>query len=235
MKKALLILVVALGLAATTTSCGYGGSIKTDNDSLAYALGIDIGSSLWNNIDSTMNADLVCQGIQDVFAKKLDSTKMTAEQAQEYIRYYFADVMPKKKAEANDKASQEFLAAAEKEGAQKTTTGLLYKITEAGAEAKVALGDTVTAHYVLSDATGKVLQSSKESGQPMTYTNDAGAMIPGFTEGVSLIGEGGKAVLYIPFDLGYGEQGNGFIGPKQALKFEVEVLKVVKPTATPAK
>lgn len=229
MKKVLLILVAAV--AMTTTSCGYGGSMKTDQDSLAYALGADIGTSLWNNIDSTLNPDLICKGIQDAFAKKLDSTTMTPQQAQDYIRHYFTDIMPKKKAEANDKVSQEFLAAAAKEaGVQKTSSGLIYKIENAGGEAKVALGDTVTAHYVLSDATGKVLQSSKESGQPMTYTNVEGAMIKGFAEGVSFLGEGGVATLYIPFDLGYGEQGGGMIGPKQALKFEVEVIKVVKPT-----
>lgn len=233
MKKVLLILVAAVGL--TTTSCGYGGSMKTDQDSLAYALGVDIGSSLWNTIDSTMNPDLICKGIQDVFAKKLDSTNMTAQQARDYIQYYFTEVMPKKKAEANDKVSKEFLAEAEKSGVEKSASGLMYKIENAGAEAKVALGDTVTAHYVLSDATGKVLQSSKDSGQPMTYTNTEGSMIKGFAEGVAMLGEGGKVTLYIPYELGYGEQGGGMIGPKQALKFEVEVIKVVKPTEEAAK
>lgn len=232
MKKVLLILVAAISLS--TVSCGYGGSIKTDQDSLAYALGIDIGTSLWNNVDSTLNADLICAGIQDAFAKKTD--KMTSEQAQEYIRHYFTEVMPKKKAEANEKLSQEFFDnAAKLSGVQKTQTGLMYVIENAGQGEKVALNDTITAHYVLSDASGKVLQSSKESGQPMTYTNTDGAMIKGFSEGVAMLSEGGKATLFIPYELAYGEQGNGMIGPKQALKFEVEVIKVVKPIAAVTK
>ena len=49
-------------------------------------------------------------------------------------------------------------------------------------------------------------------------------MIKGWTEGLSFLGEGGKAELYIPYELAYGERGTRGIDPKSALVFEVEVL-----------
>lgn len=234
MKKVILILIATIGLSAI--SCGsFGGKISNEKDSLAYALGIDIGNTIWNRFDSTLNPEMVCKGINDVFAKKTET--MTGEEAQQYIQRYMTEIMPRIAAEKNEKLSVEFLAKAEKEaGVKKTASGLMYVIENEGAAEKVALNDTVTAHYTLYDASGKKLQSSKDGGQPMVYPNVEGAMLKGFTEGVAMLGEGGKATLYLPYDIAYGEQGGGMIGPKQALKFEVEVVKVVKPVAaTPAK
>jgi FKBP-type peptidyl-prolyl cis-trans isomerase len=56
----------------------------------------------------------------------------------------------------------------------------------------------------------------------------ANRVIRGWTEGLSLLGEGGKATLYIPSDLAYGERGNRAIAPNSVLIFDVEVLKVGK-------
>lgn len=233
MKKVILILVAAIGI--TATSCGGSATVKTEQDSVAYALGVDIGTALWKNFDSTMNPNVIAKGITDVFAQK---ATMTVEQAGRYVQYYMSEVLPKQKAEKNEKAGAEFMKAAEKEaGAVKSTSGLVSVIANAGSEPKPAMGDSITVHYTLYDASGKKLQSSLDSGSPYTYANDSTSSIPGFLEGVAQLGAGGKATLYLPYQIAYGETGNGMIEPKQSLKFEVEVLSIVKPaaaTATPA-
>ncbi len=227
MKKSLFILGAVAAMSAVSCGQTYGGSVDTQEDSVAYALGVDVGSSLFSNVDSTLNYELVCQGIADAFAK---DAAMTPDEVRSFLQNYFTVVKPAKQAEENDKASVEFLAnAAKEEGAQVSESGLIYIIGDAGAEHKIATGDTVSLHYILSDANGKVLQSSKDNGQPMKYTSTPTAMIKGFTEGVAMLGEGGKATLYLPYDIAYGENGGGSIGPKQALKFEVEVVKVAEP------
>ena len=53
-------------------------------------------------------------------------------------------------------------------------------------------------------------------------------MIKGWTEGLGLLGEGGKATLYIPAKLGYGDRGTRGIAPNSTLIFDVEVLKIGK-------
>jgi cyclophilin family peptidyl-prolyl cis-trans isomerase len=49
-------------------------------------------------------------------------------------------------------------------------------------------------------------------------------LIPGFKEGIRLLNVGDKATLFLPFDIAYGESGNGAIPAKSDLIFEVEIV-----------
>lgn len=223
MKKTLFIGIAVM--ATILSSCGSkkGTSIKTETDSLSYAIGTELGN-MGFQFDSTMDVEYVVAGVREVFAKK---PSMTREQANAFIQEYMTVGVARK----NDQASKEFLAEKAKEsGAVKSETGLVYKIDAPGAEPKVQMGDSVEVHYVLSLPNGQKLQSSKDRGQTYNFRVTEDGNIKGFTEGLLQLGEGGKTMLYIPYELGYGEAGNqmGGIGPKQALQFEVEVVKVVK-------
>jgi FKBP-type peptidyl-prolyl cis-trans isomerase len=55
-----------------------------------------------------------------------------------------------------------------------------------------------------------------------------GTVNEGFTQGVSMMKEGGQATMFFMSDLGYGEKGNSAIGPYKSLKYEVELLEVIK-------
>ena len=48
-------------------------------------------------------------------------------------------------------------------------------------------------------------------------------VIPGWTEGLQLIGKGGKATLYVPAELGYGERGSNAIEPNTPLVFDIQL------------
>lgn len=144
--------------------------------------------------------------------------------------------------QARQAAEMEAAAAAEKQkGAayladivakdasiQKTDSGLHYKITAAGGEQHPTNEDQVTIHYEGTLIDGTVFDSSIQRGEPATFP--ISGVIPGFTEGLKLIGEGGKITLYIPSDLGYGDMGTGGpIGPGATLIFDVELIEITEP------
>ncbi len=94
-----------------------------------------------------------------------------------------------------------------------------------GEEADV--GMTVTVDYTGWLADGTKFDSSKDSGQPLTFTLGARQVIPGWEQGVVGMKVGGKRELTIPPELAYGSRGaGGVIPPNATLKFEVELLAV---------
>jgi len=86
--------------------------------------------------------------------------------------------------------------------------------------------DRVRVHYTGTLIDGTKFDSSVDRGEPAEFPLNA--VIPGWTEGLQLMDEGSKYILYIPYDLGYGEQPVGSIPPGSTLIFEVELLQILK-------
>ena len=106
-----------------------------------------------------------------------------------------------------------------------TDSGLKYTIVQEGAGARPSATDNVTVHYVGRLTDGTIFDSSVDHGEPTTFPLNQ--VIPGWTEGLQLMQEGGVAVFYIPSELGYGERGAGdVIPPNSPLIFEVQLIKV---------
>jgi FKBP-type peptidyl-prolyl cis-trans isomerase len=117
---------------------------------------------------------------------------------------------------------------------KKTESGLCYEILEPGDTDKTAKsGDQIEIHYKGTLIDGREFDSSYKTNEPVTFPVDE--VIPGFSEGCKLIGEGGKVKLYIPSELGYGLNApdEGIIEPGDPLIFEVELLHVIPATQAP--
>ena len=116
-------------------------------------------------------------------------------------------------------------ANASKPGVHTTPSGLQYKILKEGDGKKPAATDTVQVNYRGTLIDGTEFDSSYKRNEPISFPLNG--VIPGWTEGVQLIKEGGKIELYIPSNLAYGPRGaGGVIPPDATLVFEIELLKV---------
>ena len=106
-----------------------------------------------------------------------------------------------------------------------TESGLKYIVVKEGTGKSPKATDEVTVHYRGQLTTGFEFDSSYNLGEPATFPLNR--VIAGWTEGLQLMKEGGKTIFYIPYQLGYGEEGAGpQIPPCSDLIFEVELLKV---------
>jgi FKBP-type peptidyl-prolyl cis-trans isomerase len=96
-----------------------------------------------------------------------------------------------------------------------------------GTGAEANKGKTVSVHYTGWLTDGKKFDSSKDHGQPFSFSLGGGQVIQGWDEGVAGMKVGGKRKLTIPPEKGYGTQGfPGAIPPNSTLVFEVELLGV---------
>lgn len=101
----------------------------------------------------------------------------------------------------------------------RTPTGLGYTMLRPGSGAKPAADATVLVNYIgYLAATGAVFDQAMQTPMPV------GAVIPGFSQGLQLLGKGGIVRLCIPASLGYGAQASGPIPANSDLVFQVELL-----------
>ena len=100
-----------------------------------------------------------------------------------------------------------------------------YIIEREGGDVKPKPTDEVEVHYSGKLLDGTEFDSSYKRNQPTSFPLNG--VIPGWTEGLQLIGEGGKIKLFIPSKLGYGARGfPGAIPPFSTLVFDVELLDI---------
>ena len=239
--KALRIFAAAI-VAAFAISCGSSNNVKVDVelpsqaeiDSVSYLIGINFGSFIKGNNFAEDLKDLnmaeLKKGMADFLAAEGNpyevefgkQFKIDLEKMGEILNNYLSKKQAYKAA-YNLAKEREFLAAnAKKANVDTTASGLQYTIIASGAEEKIAPEDTVWVNYKGTLLDGTVFDENDST------KFIANRVIRGWTEGLGLLGEGGKATLYIPAELAYGERGNRNIEPNSTLIFEVEVLKVGK-------
>lgn len=220
---------------------------EEERTDISYAFGNDIGVNIR---ESGMPVQLVWIGeaMQNV---RDNNAKMSQDEVNQYLQHYFMVILPAE----NAKASKEWLEkVAKKSGVKKTESGLLYRIDKEGDMSAKANDprDVVKVHYTGRTRQGKVFDTSKFANRPKEqqemikkqnpegYDKDEpiefplNRVIPGWTEGMQLVGKGGTITLWIPSDMAYGSRGAGRnIGPNEALEFEVELIDVT-PYVEPA-
>lgn len=128
------------------------------------------------------------------------------------------------------KSAQDYFAKLEKDkDVRKTDSGLFYKIKSAGSGDKPKGNEIVKINYTGKLLDGTVFNDTIKAGAPTEFALDE--VIAGMSEGLKLVGKGGKIELYVPAKLAYGDQEPPGIPAGSALVFDVELLDI-RPNAT---
>ncbi len=219
----------ALALSATMAMPLAAQPMETADDRLSYTIGMDIGQSLAEQ-GMTINLDLLVAGLRAAYAG--EETRLTPEEAlaerDAFMQRRQNEMIQQqqREAELNLEEGQAFLAENRaRPDVQETASGLQYRVIEAGQGRSPAASDRVTVHYRGTLINGIEFDSSYARNQPATF--GLNQVIPGWTEGLQLMREGGVFEFFIPAALAYGEQGRpGPIGPNSTLIFQVELIEV---------
>lgn len=237
--KTINFLTVALLCGILAVSCQSTGSKSTDQDltpaevdTLSRAVGASLGSMVKQAGFGDLNEAEVIKSLKKV----MNSTEEISQDQMMQWNSEMQTMMQKKSERAGERnlaAGQAFLDENRtKEGVVELPSGLQYKIVMEGNELRAKVNDTVEVNYVGTLIDGTEFDSSYKRNEPAKFPLNR--VIPAWTEGMQLVGEGGKIILYVPSTLGYGANGAGSqIGPNAALVFEVEVNKIFPAAPTP--
>lgn len=203
--------------------------LKSDVDSVSYALGISVGDDLKHNLEKfpgdTINRDALIAGFAESF-KAVDEDKlpMSYDEVKNVIQEYITKVRDAQIKE--NRAKEEVFLESNKaqEGVQVTASGLHYKSIVEGTGKQASDSSFVKVNYVGKLIDGTVFDSSIERGEPAIF--NVRGVIPGFAEGIKMMKQGGKAELVIPARLAYGDGEAGSIPPGSCITFEVELVEV---------
>ena len=210
---------------------------KAQVDSVSYLIGLNFGSAIRNEDFGELNYAEIVKGMKEIIAAKgnmrdpefVKQFRIDPNTIPEVFNRYL-EQRRNGVAMMNQQKGEKFLADnGKKAGVVTTESGLQYKIIEPGNDVKAGPQDTVWVRYKGSLLDGTVFDEVAADANPIRLTLNR--VIPGWTEGLQLVGEGGKIDLFIPAELGYGANGNASIAPNSTLLFNVEVTKVGKVAA----
>jgi len=210
--------------------------VPEGNDAVAYAVGLSLGSYLaetnreQGEFGMELDSSLIIEGFSDGMYVRdrlqgVDKQKLLADFDARLKEK--ADDAEKKKAAEKIRKGEEFLAEnAKKEGVKTTESGLQYQVIEPAKDADAPRPDknsVVTVFYKGTLLDGKVFDQNIGK-DPIEFPLNA--VIPGWSEGVSLMQKGAKYRFWIPPKLGYGDRAVGQIPANSVLVFEVELVDV---------
>ena len=206
--------------------------IHTFNDSASYAIGKDIATS-WQQQKLGINLEIVAKSLSDMAKGQNNWSRQTMNPILQRFQREFEQRQQQKQQEMmasldkNKEEGAKFLKEnANNKSVYTTKSGLQYRKLKDGNGKHPTANSTVKVHYTGKLIDGTVFDSSVERGEPMEFP--VGAVIPGWIEGLQLMDEGSKYMLFIPYNLAYGENPAGEIPPGSTLIFEVELIQIVK-------
>lgn len=191
-------------------------------DTLSYSLGSLIGTNLKSQGFNELHVEDFTKGVLHAI---LDMGTLDLNQCSAIVDKYLADKKELTYGPVKE-AGEKYLAEnLKKPNIHVSKSGLQYEILTQGQGRKPGMADTVTVHYEGKLIDGTIFDSSIKRGEPIQLITNQ--VIAGWTEALQLMSEGSKYRLYIPYFLGYGENGAGqTIPPYATLIFDVELIKV---------
>ncbi|TVR74181.1 MAG: FKBP-type peptidyl-prolyl cis-trans isomerase [Marinilabiliales bacterium] len=221
-----ILTTLLLSLTIVFNSCGQGrterSDLKTEADTISYAIGITFGHSLMTSGLEDINPEAIALAISEMINN--ESTMFNPEEANMYLNEYFAKMQFGENLEEGENFLAENML---REGVTVTESGIQYEVIEMGEGPRPSAEDEVVVHYRGTLIDGTEFDSSYSRNEPAQF--QLNRVIPGWTEALQLMPVGSKWRIFIPQDLAYGanpRQG-GMIEPYMMLIFEVELLDIV--------
>lgn len=210
---------------------GFYGKPRTRAQQVSYTIGAQFGRSLRNQ-DVKLDPRALARGMRDGLTQ--EQVALSEEEMQKALSQLNEDrnMEIKKVADKNRSVADDFLSRNRvADGVKTTRSGLQYRILQPGRGASPKDDDVVVVHYRATLVDGKEFDSSFKRNAPVEFP--LRGVMPGWTEGLQLMKKGGKAMLYIPPELAYGDRPRQNIPPNSVLIFDVELVDVKPPGSIP--
>ncbi len=223
--------IVSLALSTNVASQEKSKELKTLKEKASYLVGFNIGEDVLRR-ELDVDFDIMVQGFRDAVAEK--NPPMTKTEMESVMAAFEKKILEKSNAKwkALSKENMEkgvaFLAKNKlAEGVAQLESGLQYKTIKKSEGAKPKNGNQVKIHVIGKHIDGEEFENTVKVKMPVTVT--VGTTLRGLDEALRRMTAGATWQLFIPSNLGFGQNGSPpAVGPNETLIYEVELIEIVK-------
>lgn len=204
-------------------------TLDTIESQASYGIGLELGQQLKNGgLKTILIPEAISKGIEDALNDKLPALEVSViHNALRELQSKAAPLVQEEIAKQVGEQGRLFLEHnAKSEGVITTASGLQYKIIQQGTGASPESGSKVKVHYEGKNIAGQVFDSSIAKGTPIEFVIDG--VVPGLKEALQLMPVGSRWHVFVPAELGYGNQEGGpMLPPNSTLIFDIELLEIL--------
>ena len=226
-----LVWIVIVLLTFVQACAGAGGMAdaasvtpQSEDEKTLYALGLSLGGNISGLGLTERELAVVKAGLSD--AATGAEPKVEIQTYGPNIRALINERRSLQAAKSKEDAKGFMVQISRADGAESTSSGLVYIEEQAGTGEFPKLTDTVQVHYSGTLTDGTKFDSSYDRGEPAQFQLQG--VIPCWTEALQKMRVGGKAKLVCPSSIAYGDSGRPGIPPGATLVFEVELLDITR-------
>lgn len=195
--------------------------LLTHGDSVQYALGVTIGTSLLTRGFVSIDLDYFLAGLNDLYHK--NKLLISDSSIVSIVNQFQLESQAK---QGKSQEAQLFTQLKDKPDIGRLPSGVQYQVIKEGTGARPQVTDTIVCNLQGLLLNGTEFQNTFSTNQPAVLT--PGKMVRGLQEAVQLMQAGSVWRVFIPSSLAYGEKGSGAIPPNNALVIVVELKEVRK-------
>ena len=230
MRKIIQLSLLALLISACTLEkpkkSSANSRMKEHNDSLSYAIGLDMGMRMELEYKD-VNHKMLNKGIDDYFSQNVYA--LTDKERARIIKKYSEETQPKYRMDLeknNLVEGKKFLEQNLKnEGVIAHRSGIQYKVITPMEGDKPGPKDVVKIHYIGKLIDGTTFDNSYTRGEPAVF--ELNRIFPGFSQGIQLMSPGATYQIFVPSHLGFSMQEDGPGGPGAVMIFQIDLLEII--------
>lgn len=222
-------LLSLFSLLLLISSCSSPGSesvtMSTQMDSIAYAVGMDIGKFYHDKQGIPLDPEMVYQGFKDIVQE--DSVIKLSQAEGAALINEFANMMEAKLAATNEIAGQGFLNQNSRRAeVNELDSGVQYEVLAEGTGASPRL-DNVVKIRVSGQLLDGTLFASSANEADRALEVDISQAVPGLQSALTNMKPGDSWRLWVPANLGYGSENRPPVGPNSLLIYNIELLEIM--------
>lgn len=201
-------------------------NLTSQMDSIAYAVGMDIGKFYHTKQGIELDPEHVYQGFRDIVSDSLSLRMTEAEGAALITR--FANMMEAKLAATNEINQQGFLDQNRiREGVMERPSGIQYEVLQEGAGSSPTLDNIVRISFTGQLLDGTIFATSANEPE-QSLEIDISQTVAGLQEALTHMKPGDQWKVWIPAELGYGSENRPPIGPNSLLVYTIELQEIMR-------